>query len=242
MKTGPSVPNPSGQAGHVASVPDDGVLEALKWLALVAMVVDHLGAIVLGVDKAHWTYAVGRLAYPLFAMILGVRLSSRWRTSGRIRGATALRLFVWGLISSPFFVAASGRWWPPAIFFTLALGTVACVLMHSSWPIWGKGLGHAAIVLLSAGCDYFMPGVYLVAVTHAFSLRPSAGALLGIATCAAGLVVVNGSLFTLVAFPLLSLSYLLKLRLQPHPRFFYFFYPTHLAALAVCVRWHRLFG
>jgi len=51
-------------------------LELLKWIALVAMTLDHYGKIV---DPSIFeeTHAIGRLAYPLFAWIIASRLSTK---------------------------------------------------------------------------------------------------------------------------------------------------------------------
>src|SRR5262245_62087120 len=50
--------------------------ELLKWLGVVAMVIDHANSYLL--DGAYpWMYQVGRLALPLFAFSLGCGLGSR---------------------------------------------------------------------------------------------------------------------------------------------------------------------
>lgn len=62
-------------------------LDVLKWVAAVAMLVDHLWLHVFG--ATHWSEAAGSLAFPLFAVALaqGVvaqQYASRVRTLGRL--------------------------------------------------------------------------------------------------------------------------------------------------------------
>lgn len=96
---------------------------ALKWIAVAAMVVDHLAAVVLkGYVRIHlsqfsevelaelgrlydWMRRIGRTAFPLFAFLL---------TEGffhtRNRKKYALRLFVFALLSEiPYDLAVFGR-------------------------------------------------------------------------------------------------------------------------------------
>ena len=54
---------------------NDGQLEALKWLALVSMLVDHFGRYAFGLGTDSWAFAIGRLAFPLFAFVLASNLA-----------------------------------------------------------------------------------------------------------------------------------------------------------------------
>lgn len=50
----------------------DGALDLLKWLALLAMVLDHLRYVGFSVD---WLYVPGRLAFPWFCLAMAANLS-----------------------------------------------------------------------------------------------------------------------------------------------------------------------
>ena len=50
----------------------DGALDALKWLALLSMVLDHLRYVGLSLD---WLYVPGRLAFPWFCLAMAVNLT-----------------------------------------------------------------------------------------------------------------------------------------------------------------------
>ena len=61
----------------------DGQLEALKWIALASMFLDHFGRHLLGWGQETWVFALGRIAFPLFALVLALNLAR----AGRPRGA-----------------------------------------------------------------------------------------------------------------------------------------------------------
>jgi hypothetical protein len=94
--------------------------EAAKWVALVTMTIDHYGKIV---DPevflvTHW---IGRLSFPLFAGVVGMRLA----LSPGMAAAYARRLALWGAVSQPFFVLAGRPWSDGNILLTLLLGLLA---------------------------------------------------------------------------------------------------------------------
>src|SRR4051812_39387578 len=53
----------------------DGQLQALKWIALGSMFVDHFGRHLLGWGQHTWVFGVGRVAFPLFALVLACNLA-----------------------------------------------------------------------------------------------------------------------------------------------------------------------
>ncbi|AZC21218.1 TraX family protein [Pseudomonas sp. CMR5c] len=57
----------------------DGALDALKWLALLSMVLDHLRYVGLELD---WLYVPGRLAFPWFCLAMAANL---WRVGAARR-------------------------------------------------------------------------------------------------------------------------------------------------------------
>lgn len=153
-------------------------LELAKWVAVLAMAIDHYGKII---DPSLYseTNAIGRLAFPLFAWIIGTRLSVRPEAA-----RPYLRNFLlWALISQPFFGFASGDLLAPNIFVTLWLGVAihmllrdACSKMHAiSW-----------LLLLAAGAasvlvDYGPVGPFLIPLAAWISPERSriSAALLG---------------------------------------------------------------
>lgn len=111
----------------------------LKIVALVTMLIDHIGAIIIPFLQVYTedmpTFIVleglmvimrlvGRISFPIFAFLI---VNGFYHTSNRAK--YLLRLSIFALISEPFFdVATSGVWLEfthQNIFFTLALGLLA---------------------------------------------------------------------------------------------------------------------
>lgn len=85
----------------------DGRLEAVKWLALLCMLLDHVNKYLLaGAEPA--LFALGRLALPLFGFVLAYNLA---RPGALARGAYRRllpRLAAFGALASPSFIALGG--------------------------------------------------------------------------------------------------------------------------------------
>jgi len=52
----------------------DGTAEALKWLALVLMVLDHVNKYLYN-DALLWVFPIARLSFPLFGFVLAYNLA-----------------------------------------------------------------------------------------------------------------------------------------------------------------------
>jgi len=68
----------------------DGALDLLKWLALLAMVLDHLRYVGFSVD---WLYVPGRLAFPWFCLAMAANVARSGSNVGRGRYLGWLLLF-----------------------------------------------------------------------------------------------------------------------------------------------------
>jgi uncharacterized membrane protein len=53
----------------------NGTVELLKWFALLAMVVDHVNAVFYARELGAWATVVGRLAMPVFSIVLAYNLA-----------------------------------------------------------------------------------------------------------------------------------------------------------------------
>ncbi|MCG8559750.1 MAG: conjugal transfer protein TraX [Hyphomicrobiales bacterium] len=224
---------PPGAAPERASGPvAQSDLELAKWIALVAMVVDHYGKIAepgLYLE----THAIGRVSFPLFAAIVGTRLALR-----PALGVRYLRhLLPWALASQPVYVVAGRAWTDGNILFTLLLGVLATLALGAlaERPSWRPALGLGAILAAAMLVDFGPLGVAMVPATALLAARrPAAGPAvagpLGLAANLAPLQLVD--LASLLASPLLLLSQTVRLRLPRLPApVFYGFYPAHLLAL-----------
>ncbi|MGD8375690.1 MAG: TraX family protein [Acidobacteriota bacterium] len=222
-----------------AAVPGSGVgrlqerLELAKWTAILTMAVDHYGKIV---DPAVFreTHMIGRVAFPLFAAIIGLRLAARPDLEGRY----LRRLILWAVISQPIYVLAGRHWIDGNIMVTLALG-VGVVAVLRRHP------GGAGLVLLGgiAVLSWFtsfgplgvamIPAMAILARDHPRTAVAAAGPLGVLANLRAGEPVLDPmDLTALLASPLLALSLAIPVRLPRLPGWmFYAFYPAHLLAL-----------
>lgn len=208
--------------------PSSGSIEAIKWLALAAMVVDHVAAVFYDRDVPLWAEVVGRLAFPMFAIVIGYNLSRLGADLGRALN----RLALFGLLALPFhaylFSILDG-WWPLNVMFTFAVAVAVVQALQLNRP----AVALAVFVVGGALVEYWWPGVALVVVTWmaAGSKRPSRYAVPAVITLAA-LCVVNGNLWALGALPLV----VVLVQVAPYVRrsrwAFYVVYPVHLALFA----------
>lgn len=216
----------SAQASAAVAVPS-GALEAAKWVALVAMVVDHVNAVFYGRELGHLADLVGRIAFPLFAVVAGVNLARPGRDL-----ADAVQKFAgWGLVALPFHAVLFSQvdgWWPLNILFTFAVAAWVLRLIDVGW--WQ--LAGVVFLLGGAVVEYWWPGVGLV-VAVALASRSSEPERYGLPlVIAAGtLCMVNGNAYALLAAPVLVWLVRWAPTIPRSPRAFWWFYPGHLAAI-----------
>jgi hypothetical protein len=211
-----------------------GTLEALKWLALVAMTLDHANAY-LWHDGWPGLHALGRIAMPLFAFVLACRLAS---PGARVRGVhlrVMLRLGVAGACAA-FVLALLGvlehGWWPLNILFTLMAGTGVTWLIESEWR-WGSGAALVLAFVAGALVEYWWFGLAFFVAAWWYCRRPDVARLLVLVAACASLAAVNGSHCALLALPLLGVARCCALPVPRLRHVFYAYYPAHLALLLV---------
>lgn len=216
--------------------PGQADLELAKWVAIASMSLDHAGKIVVPELGAE-THVLGRLAMPLFAFIVGVRLALSPQLVARYLRA----LLPWALVSQPVYVVVGNGWSEGNALFTLLLGVVA------TWGIdafrSGRRVAGAAAVGLalaaSPAVEFGTLGVVLVPASALLARADVARAawacgLLGLAANLHGsvpplrLADVSALLASAVAVASLHVG-------RPLPRgpkhLFYAWYPAHLYAL-----------
>lgn len=203
-----------------------GAVEALKWGALAAMVVDHVNAAFFARELGTWATATGRVAMPLFALVLAYNLA---RPGADIRGCLR-RLVLFGLLAWPGYVLVFdtiGGWWPLNILFTFAVGVGVLELLR----VDRHALALALFLVGGALVEYWWPGVALVVagVLH-FRSSTSTTAIL-LAASLAGLCLVNGNAWALLAVPVLLAARYFTADVPRLRRVFWWFYPAHLAVL-----------
>jgi hypothetical protein len=107
---------------------DNGSIEALKWLALVLMTIDHINHFLFNMQLPAMS-ELGRIAMPLFGFVLAYNLARPDALQKGIQVRSMRRLFIFGLLAAPFFIALKG-WLPLNIMFTLLLATYLIYLIE----------------------------------------------------------------------------------------------------------------
>lgn len=218
----------------------DGQLEALKWVALASMFLDHIGRLALGYGQDTWVFAGGRLAFPLFALVLGVNLARAGERGEQAERAarTALRLAFWCAVSVAPSVWARGEPGVVNVLGTLGLGTVLCAMLASSLPALVRLAVTAAATLAAPHVEFGVAGVLLVpAVFLAATTRPGLGTALA-ALCLALTGLLNAGAGgwpalagTLAVAPVARIAQRLPLAVPRLRHAFYGVYPLHLALI-----------
>lgn len=226
----------------------------LKMIAVLSMLVDHVGAVViervylnasteaaflamLKTGSGQMWYridmvlrTVGRIAFPIFCFLL-VEGFLHTRNVKKYAG----RLLVFALVSEiPFDLAVFGTWLEFShqnVFFTLFVGLM--VLEEYKKSV-GSPVRQAFVILIGCGaasflrCDYDMAGVVLILLLYVFWDNKRLQTIFG------GLLAAFESL---ACFGAGMLSFI-PIRMYNGKRgggnlkyFFYWFYPVHLLAL-----------
>ena len=204
----------------------------LKLVAILAMLADHIGVILFPQYKIF--RIIGRVAFPLFAYQIGIaynhtnsvkRYFSRLLSYGAaIQAVYIVAVFLFKADLNPFYLN---------VFFALALGLAAIYFYDKKLYIPLAAALTLPFFTESVGVkfDYGMYGVALIAVMYAankdFLTLFAATAALTITHCLfAGWKL---QLYSLAAPLFLIKPYKLKFKIPN--KFFYIFYPLHLAVL-----------
>ena len=206
-----------------------GTLEALKWLALALMVLDHVNTFLYGRPWA-WAYQAGRLVAPIFAFVLAYHLAQPAVEASGAAVRVMRRLAVAGLLASVPFMALIGRPLPLNILFTLGFGVAMVHALRQPSRAWHLA---AAVIFTVGGAlgEFLHPGLLMFAAAWAYCRQPDAGRLAAWVASVALLVTVNGNLHALLAVPLLLGARWVDLPLPRVRHLFYAAYPAHLALL-----------
>ena len=213
--------------------------DLLKWIAIITMFIDHIGAAI--VEKT-WlmgeTYGkpldttlrlVGRLAFPIFCFLL---VEGLYYTRNRIKYLR--NLFVFALLSEiPFELAFFGEivWGLRNVYFTLLIGFIMVLMIEKINKEKGK-YDIVLIILSVAACamtaeflhtDYGATGILLIFILY--RLRTDR-----LSQCILSAVAMSYEMTAPIAFVLIY-AYNGVRRQKYLKYFFYAFYPLHLLFL-----------
>jgi len=214
----------------------DGTIEALKWLGLVLMTLDHANKYLFD-DKLPGAFALGRLAMPLFGFVLSYNLARPGALKSGAYIRTMKRLALYGLVASPFFIALGGLafgWWPLNIMFMLLVTTATLYLAEKGGSL---RLVAAAVVFLLGGAfvEFWWFALAFCIAAWWYCKTASKAPLMVWLLAAASLYVVNRNLWALASMPLILAAPLVNVKMPRFRRVFYIYYPAHLAVLLIVV-------
>ena len=204
--------------------------ELLKWLAIITMTIDHIGAFLYPeLEFLRW---IGRIAFPLFAYLLVLGLENTTNVRNYF-----IRLLVFGIISQlPYsLVAIDEPFQQFNIFFTLAFGLLFLYYFKKASPL---ALVPVALSLVF-NFEYNVYGLALIGSMHVLTKNVKLGSLMVVLLSSLFLVPLNNQFLAVLALPLVvlhSLGYLtpninyseeFKIPLW-RKYFFYIYYPAHL--------------
>lgn len=220
----------------------DGQLEALKWVALASMFLDHFGRHLLGYGQDTWVFALGRIAFPLFAMVFALNLGREGDRAARA-ARSARRLAFWCAVSVIPSIMARGEPMLVNVLGTLALGAALCWSLASTAPVALRVAVCIAVALASWYVEFGLAGVFLMPAVFLWSTqrRPEAAML------ALTLLLLTGwlnarfdgvpaMLGTLAGLPIAWSLRRLPVSMPRMQLAFYLVYPLHLLLIGVLKR------
>lgn len=212
---------------HISS----GGIEFLKLVGVLFMAIDHVNKYLLEDTVKEFFYA-GRIALPLFCIVLGYNLANTTHlTDTGIRMIRKMVLF--GTISEiPFILlnqdinGLAYGWYPLNVFFLLASSTAFIILL-------GDGLfkNIAALfvfIICGAMVEFWWVGLAISAFSFAFFRHSKIIYCLLTVVSVASLYFINGNSYAMLVFPLLFIPTIYEFKVKRLGMFYYWFYPTHL--------------
>lgn len=142
--------------------------DVVKLVAFAAMVLDHLNT-ASGLN-ASLLQAVGRLAFPLFALVWGCNIARRPVTQTSLN-----RLWLMALLAQPGFWLAfrhtGTEWWQVNILFTFAvMGQAVCFMQRPSHRTAFFSLLALGAYIPVSGASYGLRGLLLLMMSVLFFL------------------------------------------------------------------------
>jgi hypothetical protein len=213
----------------------DSGRELLKWIAIITMTVDHVGAVLY--PDVEVLRFVGRISFPLFAYLLVLGMENTRNVRNYF-----IRLFVFAFISQvPFFLATGdGPFESLNIFFTLSTGLLFIHFFKKA-SIFAIAPLIASIVL---PFDYSVYGIAMIGCMYILKENTKFGAVSLVLLNALFLVPWNSQFLSVASIPLILLHKNSSLTTTKENEesyrlpvwrkyFFYIYYPLHLTLLYI---------
>jgi len=213
----------------------DAGRELLKWIAIITMTIDHIGAILY--PRLIFLRIIGRISFPLFCYLIALGME----TTRNVRNYF-IRLFIFAFVSQdPYILALGlGPFESLNIYFTLSSG-VLFIYFYQKKPL-------LTLVPILASTflpfDYNIYGIALIGCMYILKRGTKNGVISVILLNVLALFMWDKQFFSLLALPIILLHKNGHLRFmnkktvegrEPYPLwrkyFFYVYYPLHLTML-----------
>ncbi len=207
----------------------DGTAEALKWLALALMVLDHVNQYLCH-SALPWVFPIARLSFPLFGFVLAYNLARPDTISNGAAVRLMKRLATFALIAAIPHTILDGRLFPLNILATLLVATGTVYLFEQG----GLKRWHGILVFVAGGCivegNWFAVAVCVTAYRYCQSPTVLRLSLLIASLAVLGLFI-NANQWALAVLPVILIAPYVGISLKRQRHLFYWFYPAHLAVI-----------
>jgi hypothetical protein len=215
----------------------DGSIEALKWIGVILMTADHINKYLLH-DSIPAIFNAGRMAMPIFSFVLAYNLARPRVLQTNVFFHVATKLAIYGALASVPFIGLGGLgwgWWPLNIMATLLVAVTVIFLIDRGGSL---NFVLSIIVFVAGGAlvEFWWPAIAGCVAAWKYCRKPNLLALFVWFIATAALFFVNKNYWALGSAIVILLMHRVELNVPRSPRFFYFYYPTHLALLYVATR------
>lgn len=212
----------------------EGTLQALKWLALVLMTLDHVNKYFFD-DKLAVPFALGRMVMPLFGFILAYNLARPGLLTSGAPLRIIKRLALFGLLATPAFIGLGGLawgWYPFNIMFMLLTATAGLALIAKGGR-WNIAAAIAVLIVGGGFVEFWWFALGYTLAAYWFVRTKNPWALMWWILFAASLVIVNQNFWAMAALPVIWLAPYVKLKVPRIKWAFYVYYPLHLTIILI---------
>jgi hypothetical protein len=209
--------------------------ELLKWIAIITMIIDHIGKIIL--NNPILLECIGRVAFPTF----GFLLAHNYLFFTRNKEKYIFRIFLIGIFSQPIYQIATNTE-TLNIMFTLGLGLSFIYLINILYLKINEKIGlyfsyfllSLIFIVLGFFVDYAFFGIFFIASIYLY-LRNGKNIYIFLSVIL--LLLANSGDINTAPYALISLFVIFSIKKtdlkikRSNKWFFYFFYPVHLLIL-----------
>ncbi|MGQ3889598.1 TraX family protein [Legionella sp. CNM-1927-20] len=209
----------------------DGTIEALKWLALLFMTIDHINRIFFN-PSYYPAFCIGRLAMPLFAFVFAYNLARPANLTSKIYLKMSRRFLLFGLLATPGYIMMLHlkSLFPLNIMFTLWMAATI-IFIYSQKR--GQALAFCMFFLGGLLVEYSWSGLALSVSFWLYLRKPSGLFAIFILISYFLLNPVNDNNWAMATIPIILLATLIDIKFPRLRYLFWIYYPLHLTVLVL---------